>query len=82
MPKITINDTIKIYFFKTVISILVISNHNSFRMLFDKIASAYFGGENIFTFLALEMASPGNQHYRHTFVSYDDDTGLTEPGAN
>jgi len=51
-------------------------------MLFDKIASAYFGGENMFTFLALEMASPGNQHYRHTFVSYDDDTGLTEPGAN
>jgi len=27
---------------ETEISILVISNHNSFRVLFDKIASVYF----------------------------------------
>ena len=39
MPKIIIND---IYFKKTSISILAISNHNSFRVLFDKIASVYF----------------------------------------
>jgi len=40
VPKITINDTIS-RFFKTAISVLAISNHNSFRMLFDKIASIY-----------------------------------------
>jgi len=32
-------ETIK---FLTAISILAISNHNSFRVLFDKIASVYF----------------------------------------
>jgi len=48
------------------ISIVVISNQNSFRVLFDKTASVYFtrtiylGGAYI---LELEMASPGNwQH--------------------
>ena len=40
MAKIIINDT-KICF-KTAISILLISNDNSFRVLFDKIASVYF----------------------------------------
>ena len=39
-PKIIINNTINS--FLTAISILVISNHNSFRVLFDKIASVYF----------------------------------------
>jgi len=47
--------------FKTDISILVISNHNSFRVLFDKIAFVYFIWKYIYI-LALEMASPGNQH--------------------
>jgi len=37
VPKIIINDT-KSYFFKTVISIFVILNHNSFGVLFAKIA--------------------------------------------
>jgi len=41
VPKIIINDTIN-FFFRTAISILVISNYNSFRELFDKIASVYF----------------------------------------
>jgi len=41
VPKIIINSTIN-FIFKGAISILVISNHNSFRVLFDKIASAYF----------------------------------------
>jgi len=38
--------------FKTAISILVISNHNSFRVLFDKIASGFriFYLKNIFIF--------------------------------
>jgi len=34
VPKIIINDTINLFF-----SILVILNHNSYRVLFDKIAS-------------------------------------------
>jgi len=38
--KIIINDTIKL--FLTAISILVVSNRNSFWVLFDKIASVYF----------------------------------------
>ena len=49
VPKIIINDTINL-FSKTEINILLISNHNSFRVLFDKIASLYFISENIFTF--------------------------------
>ena len=38
---IIINDTINLIF-KTAIGIFLISNHNSFRVLFDKIASVYF----------------------------------------
>ena len=41
VPKIILNSTINL-FLKTAISLLVISNHNSFRVLFDKIASIYF----------------------------------------
>jgi len=41
VPDIIINRHNK-FIFKTAISILVISNQNSFRVLFDKIASAYF----------------------------------------
>ena len=42
-------------------SILLISNHNSFRVLFDKIASVYFIRKYIHI-LALEMASPESQN--------------------
>jgi len=41
VPKIVINGKINL-FFKTAISISLISNHNSFRVLFDEIASVYF----------------------------------------
>jgi len=41
VPKIILNDTVSL-FLKTAISISVISNHNSFRVLFDKIDSVYF----------------------------------------
>jgi len=41
VPKIIINDTINLLI-KTAISISVISNGNSFRVLFDKIASVYY----------------------------------------
>jgi len=62
-PKITINDTMNL-FFKTAFTILVISNHNSFRVLFDKIASVgpTFYLKKYMYILALEMASPGIQH--------------------
>ena len=60
VPKIIINNTIN-SFLKTAISILVISNHNSFRVLLDKIASVYFIWKR-YHILALEIASPGNQH--------------------
>jgi len=62
VPKIIINDTI-IFFFETAISILLISNHNSFRVLFDKIASVgYILFEKYINILASEMASSGNRH--------------------
>jgi len=41
VPKVIINDTINL-FFKTAVSILLISHHNSFRVLFDKIAYVYY----------------------------------------
>jgi len=56
VPKIIINNTINL--FLTEISILVISNHNSFRVQFDKIAS-YVLFEKYICILALKMASPG-----------------------
>ena len=37
MPKIIINYTVNLFFFAAAISILVISNHNSFQVMFDKI---------------------------------------------
>jgi len=53
------------------------ANHNSFRVLFDKIASVIILLESIYTcicinILTLEMASPPTlcQLYRHTFVPY------------
>jgi len=39
---------------------LVISNHNSFRVLFDKIASVYLF-EKYINILALEMVSPASR---------------------
>ena len=47
--KIIVSDAIGL-FFKTAISILLISNRNSFRVLFDKIASVYFISKNVFIF--------------------------------
>jgi len=41
---------------------LPISNHNSFRVLFDKIAFVYILFGKYIYILALEMASPGNRH--------------------
>jgi len=41
VPTVIVNGTVNL-FFKTAIGILLISNHNSFRVMFDKIASAHF----------------------------------------
>ena len=52
-----------------------VSNHNAFRVLFDKIAYVYLF-EKYAYILSLEMASAGNQHcdnvlgYWHTLVPY------------
>ena len=68
MPKIIINDTI---FFKTAINILVISNDNSFRVLFDKIVYVYFI-RNIYLYFSAGNGQPAEpalcQLYRRTFV--------------
>ena len=51
---------------------MVISNHNSFRVLFDKISSVYFYFKKYINILALENGQPGKpalcQFYRRTFV--------------
>ena len=60
VPIITINDVVNSSF-KTSVTFLVITNHISFWVLFDKIVSVYFIWK-VFSILALEMASPGNRH--------------------
>jgi len=55
-----INNTTNL-FFETAVSILVISNHNSFRVLFEKLLPYTFFEKYIYI-LALKTASPGNQH--------------------
>ena len=68
-PKIIINDTRNL--FLTAISILVISNHDSFRVLFDKIASEYSIWK-IYLYFSIRNGRPRKpalcQLYRHTFV--------------
>jgi len=53
---------------------LVISNHNSFRVLFDKVASVYFVWKVYLYFSIGNGRQPRKpalcQLYRHTFVSY------------
>jgi len=66
VPKIIQNNTIR-QFFKTAITILLIFNHNSFRVLVDKIASVYFSWKKNIYILALETASPRNQHCANCF---------------
>ena len=70
MPKITINDEVNLFFNCNQRLGNFNSNHNSSRVLFDKIASV-----NI-CILALEMTREPAlcQLYRRTFVPYTDDT--------
>ena len=58
MPKIIINDTI-IFILNWAINILIISNHDSFRVLFHKVASVFLSFEKYVNILALEMARQG-----------------------
>ena len=60
MPIVIINSIVNL-FLKTSISVLVISKHNSFRVLFDKIASVFILVEKYIHILALEMANRVNQ---------------------
>jgi len=59
--------------FQTAVSILHISNHNTFRELFCKIAFGYFF-EKIYLYFSIGNGQPGElalcQLYRHTFVPY------------
>ena len=70
VQKIIINDTI--IFSWTASSILVISNHNSFRVLFAKIVSAYFIWK-LYLYFSIGNGQPREpalcQLYRRTFVS-------------
>jgi len=70
MPKITINYTVNL-FFNTAIRILVISNRNSFRVLFDRIATVYFT-RKIYLYFSIRNGQPREpalcQLYRHTFA--------------
>ena len=71
VPKIVINNAIN--YFLTAISILVVSNQNCFRVLFDKIASIYFIRKIYLRFINGndQPREPALcQLYRHTFVSY------------
>jgi len=69
VPKIITNNTI--IFFPTAISILVISNHNSFRVLFDKNDSVYFIWK-IYLYFSIENGQPGEpaSMCRHALVPY------------
>ena len=62
---------------QTAISISVISHHNSFQVLFDKIASVYFTWKTFFLLLASAPALC--QLYRHIFVPY---TAITSSSSS
>jgi len=70
--KIVINDTMNL-FYRTAISILLISNHNSQWVLFDKIASEYFIWK-IYLYFSIGNGQPREpalcQLYLHTFVPH------------
>jgi len=70
VPKIIINNIISLCF-KTTINISLISNHNSFRALLDKIASVYFV-RKIYLYFRIRNGQPREpalcQLYRHTFI--------------
>jgi len=56
----------------------MISNHNSFRVLFDKIAFVF---EKRIYILALEMASPGNKHCANCIGTLSFPVVFSPPGC-
>jgi len=75
-----LNDTI---IYKTASSSLAISDRNSFRVLFNKIASVCFIRKKHINILALEMASPGNRHCANCIGTLSSRVGvgsMTMPG--
>jgi len=72
VPKIIINNTINLIF-ETAISMLVISNDTSFRVLFDKTASEYFIWK-MCLYYSIGNDQPSEpalcQLCRHTFVPH------------
>ena len=81
VPKIILNNTTNL--FLTAITISVISNHNSFRVLFDEIACVYFIWK-IYLYFSIgngQRREPALcQSYRHTFVRYWTDCSAGDVG--
>ena len=73
VPKVIINYTDNLFFFKLQSAFSVISNHISFRMLFDKIASDILG-EKIYLYFNIGDGQPRElalcQLYQHTSIPY------------
>jgi len=73
VPKTTINNAITLFFY-IAINILLISNHNSYRVLFAKIASVYILFEKYIRIFSTGNGQPREpalcQLYRHTLVPY------------
>ena len=68
VPKIITNNTINV--FLTAVSILLISNHNTFRVVFDKVASVILFEKIYLYFSNGQPRKPALcQLYRHTFVT-------------
>jgi len=74
--KIIKNTTINLIF-KTAIGILVIANHNCFRVLFEKKLLPYVLFEKCIYILALEMASPGTLSFTMRKFSYLQNKGTS-----
>ena len=72
VPKIILDDTMN-FFRKLQSAFFVISNHNSFRVLFDKSSSIFFIWKNILIFYHRKWPAQGTgtvSLYRRTFVPY------------
>jgi len=77
VPKIITNDTINLFFN----CISLISNRNSFRVLFDEIASVHFIWKNIFIFWHWKWSAQGTSTvsillapFRSLFIGWSDGT--------
>ena len=80
VPKIIMDNAINLSY-KTAVSILVISNHNSFRVPFDKIVSVYFIWK-IYLYFMIGNGQPREpalcQLHRHMFVPFSISAGFAK----